>query len=306
MRQANVVLTHQKHGDYFWVTSRSPPVEENLLEPRIPSRPRFPARPARFALAAATAATAALSLVLTAAPASAAVNYVALGDSYASGLGAGNYSGGSCDRSANAYPQLWANANHPASFSFVACSGATTTDVINNQISALSGATTLVSVTIGGNDVGFSNVMITCVLGTDSACVSAINNAENQARTQLPGSLNTLFNDISARSPGARVVVTGYPEFYDLARSSGCIGLSTTKRTALDGGADVLDSVIQAASADHPGFAYADVKAAFSGHELCDSTEWLHSVDWFNLGDSYHPTASGQSGGYYPVFSAAA
>jgi hypothetical protein len=38
------------------------------------------------------------------------------------------------------------------------------------------------------------------------------------------------------------VVVTGYPGFYDLARSSGCIGLSTTKRTALDGGADVLDS----------------------------------------------------------------
>jgi lysophospholipase L1-like esterase len=178
--------------------------------------------------------------------------------------------------------------------------------VINNQISALSSATTLVSVTIGGNDVGFENVMITCVLGSDSACVNAINQAESQARTQLPGSLNTLFNDISARSPGARVVVTGYPEFYDLARSSGCIGLSTTKRTALDGGADVLDSVIQAATAGHAGFVYAEVRSAFSGHEICDSSSWLHSVDWLNLGDSYHPTASGQSGGYYPVFSAAA
>jgi len=277
-----------------------------LLEPRIPSRRRLPARPARFALAAATAAAAALSLVLTAAPASAAVSYVALGDSYASGLGAGNYSGGSCDRSSGAYPQLWANANHPASFAFVACSGATTTDVINNQISALSSATTLVSVTIGGNDVGFENIMITCVLGSDSACVNAINSAENQARTQLPGSLNTLFNEISARSPSARVVVTGYPEFYDLARSSGCIGLSTTKRTALDGGADVLDSVIQAATAGHTGFVYSEVRGAFSGHEICDSSSWLHSVDWLNLGDSYHPTASGQSGGYYPVFSAAA
>jgi lysophospholipase L1-like esterase len=281
-------------------------VEENLLEPRIPHRRRLSARSARFALAAATAATAALSLVLTAAPASAAVNYVALGDSYASGLGAGSYSGGSCYRSANAYAQLWANANHPSSFAFVACSGATTTDVINNQISALSTATTLVSVTIGGNDVGFENVMITCVLGSDSACVNAINQAESQARTQLPGSLNTLFNDISARSPGARVVVTGYPEFYDLARSSGCIGLSTTKRTALDGGADVLDSVIQAATAGHAGFIYAEVRSAFTRHEICDSSSWLHSVDWLNLGDSYHPTASGQSGGYYPVFSAAA
>jgi len=276
-----------------------------LLEHRIPSRRRLPARPARFALAAATAATAALSLVLTAAPASAAVNYVALGDSYASGLGAGNYSGGSCDHSSGAYPQLWANANHPASFAFVACSGATTTDVINNQISALSSATTLVSVTIGGNDVGFSNVMITCVLGSTSDCVNAVNQAESEARSQLPGALSTLFGDIKARAPGARVVVIGYPEFYDLSRSSGCIGLSTTDRTALDGGADLLDSVIQAA-AGQAGFAYAEVRSAFTGHEICDSSSWLHSVDWLNLGDSYHPTASGQSGGYYPVFSSAA
>ena len=276
-----------------------------MLEPRIPSR-RLCARPARFALAAATAATAALSLVLTAAPASAAVNYVALGDSYASGLGAGNYSGGSCDRSAGAYPQLWANANHPASFAFVACSGATTADVISNQISALSGATTLVSVTIGGNDVGFSSVMETCVLGSTSSCVNAVNQAEAEARSRLPGSLNTLFNDISARAPNARVVVIGYPEFYDLSKSSGCIGLSTTDRTALDGGADLLDSIIQAATSGHAGFAYAEVRGGFTGHEICDSNSWLHSVDWLNLGDSYHPTASGQSGGYYPVFSAAA
>ena len=276
-----------------------------MLEPRAPFR-RLPTRSARFALAAASAATAALSLVLTATPASAAVNYVALGDSYASGLGAGNYSGGSCDRSAGAYPRLWANANHPASFAFVACSGATTTDVINSQISALSAATTLVSVTIGGNDVGFSSVMETCVLGSTSACVNAVNQAEAEARSRLPGALNTLFGDISARAPGARVVVIGYPEFYDLSRSSGCIGLSTTDRTALDGGADLLDSVIRAATAGHPGFFYAEVRPAFGGHEICDSNSWLHSVDWFNLGDSYHPTASGQSGGYYPVFSAAA
>jgi lysophospholipase L1-like esterase len=275
-------------------------VEENLLPPRNPSRP------ARLALAAAIAAATALSLLLTAAPASAAVNYVAMGDSYSSGLGAGSYSGGSCDRSANAYAQLWANANHPASFAFVACSGATTTDVINNQISALSAATTLVSITIGGNDVGFSNVMTTCVLGSTSDCVNAVNHAEAQARSQLPGALSTLFTDISARAPGARVVVMGYPEFYDLARSSGCIGLSTTDRTALDGGADVLDSVIQAATTGRSGFAYAEIRPAFGGHEICDSNSWLHSVDWFNLTDSYHPTASGQSGAYYPVFSAAA
>jgi lysophospholipase L1-like esterase len=276
-----------------------------LLEPRTPSRRRL-ARPVRLALAAATSCVAALSLVLTATPAGAAVNYVALGDSYASGVGAGHYSGGSCDRSAGAYPQLWANANHPSSFAFVACSGATTADVISSQLSALSASTTLVSVTIGGNDVGFENVMVTCVIFSTSDCVSAVDQAENEAQTQLPASLNALFSDISARAPNARVVVVGYPEFYDLSRSSGCIGLSTTDRTALDGGADVLDSVIQAATAGHPGFAYADVRSAFAGHEICDSSSWIHSVDWFDLTDSYHPTASGQSGAYYPVFSAAA
>ncbi len=285
-----------------------------MLNPRIPSRQSSASRTSRahhsprsirFALAAVTACAAAIPLVFTATPASASsVNYVALGDSYASGLGAGSYSGGSCDRSANAAAQLWANAHSPASFAFVACSGATTSDVINNQISALSSATTLVSIIIGGNDVGFSSVMETCVLGSDSACVNGINNAEAQARSTLPGSLNTVFNDISARAPGARVIVMGYPEFYDLSKSSGCIGLSTTKRQAIDGGADVLDSVISAAVSGHAGFVYSEVRSAFSGHEICDSTSWLKSVDWLDLGDSYHPTASGQSGGYYPVLNA--
>ena len=71
------------------------------------------------------------------------------------------------------------------------------------------------------------------------------------------------------------------------------------------GGADLLDSVISTV-AGQAGFAYAEVRGGFSGHEICDSSSWLHSVDWLNLGDSYHPTASGQSGAYYPVFSAAA
>jgi hypothetical protein len=64
----------------------------------------------------------------------------------------------------------------------------------------------------------------------------------------------------------------------------------------------VLDGVIQQAAARH-GFAFADVRAAFAnGHEICDSGSWLHSVDWSNIEQSYHPTAAGQSGGYLPAF----
>ena len=61
-----------------------------------------------------------------------AINYVALGDSYSSGVGAGSVSG-SCGQSPNAYPALWATASSPASFKFAACSGARTSDVISSN-----------------------------------------------------------------------------------------------------------------------------------------------------------------------------
>lgn len=66
-----------------------------------------------------------------AAPSVQAVDYVALGDSYSSGVGSGSYIGssGDCKRSTLAYPSLWAAANSPASFAFTACSGARTGDV---------------------------------------------------------------------------------------------------------------------------------------------------------------------------------
>ena len=256
-------------------------------------------------VALTTVAATAATIAFTATSAQAAgANYAALGDSYSSGLGAGNYgSSGSCDRSSGAYGQLWANANSPSAFDFAACSGATTTDVINTQAPTLSSSTTLVSITIGGNDVGFSSVMETCVLDSTSSCVSAVDNAENQANTTLPGKLDNALNAIASHAPHARVVVLDYPELYDLSVSF-CIGLSNTDRVALNQAADLLDSQIQAAAARH-GDVFADVRSAFSGHEICDGgSSWLHSVDIFDISDSYHPTASGQSGGYYPVFSA--
>jgi lysophospholipase L1-like esterase len=266
----------------------------------------------RLALAVLTAAAAGAALAI-AAPATAAVplatqpvvHYVALGDSYSSGLGAGNYSGGSCDRSADAYPVLWAATHDPASYSSQACAGATTSSVIAGQLSALSRATTLVSITIGGNDVGFSSVMETCVLLPTSSCVSAVDQAENEISADLPGELDSVLAAISADAPNARVVVLDYPDLYDLSRSSSCLGLSTTDRTDLDQGANELDSQIQAAAARH-GDVFADVRPAFAGHQICDPGSWLNSVDWLDLGTSYHPTAAGQADGYLPAFSAVA
>ena len=185
-----------------------------------------------------------------------------------------------------------------------ACSGATTATVLSSQLSALSTATTLVSITVGGNDVGFSSVMETCVLLPTSSCVSAVNNAESLMASQLPGELDSVLNAIKADAPHARVVVLDYPDLYDLSRSSFCIGLSTTDRTDLNNGANELDSQIQAAAARH-GDVFADVRSAFGGHEICDSSSWLHSVNFLDVSESYHPTASGQSA-YYQAFSTAA
>ncbi|MFO7193997.1 MULTISPECIES: SGNH/GDSL hydrolase family protein [Thermocrispum] len=256
----------------------------------------------RPVVALAAAALFSVAGAIVASPAYAAgENYVALGDSYASGTGAGSYSGGDCYRSANAYPQRWANANAPASFTFAACSGATTSDVRSQQLGALSAATTLVSISIGGNDAGFADVMITCTVGTDSACVNRVNQAREFARAELPGRLDALYAEIRAKAPNARVVVMGYPR---VLTSGSCWWFSGTKRNAVNSAADELSGII-AARAAAAGFTYVDVRDDFAGHEVCTSDEWINGIVWSRLVESYHPNAKGHGNAYYPAFASA-
>lgn len=253
-----------------------------------------------------TLAIAAVAALGVAQPASSAgANYVALGDSYSSGVGAGSYTSesGDCKRSTKAYPYLWANANAPSSFKFVACSGATTTSVSSGQLSALSSSTTLVSVTAGGNDVGFVDVMQTCVLQSEATCVNRVNTAISQVQTVLPGKLDSLYDGITARAPQARVVVLGYPRFYKLSGS--CIaGLTETERGAINNASNILNDVLAKRAAD-AGFTFSSVADEFTGHELCSGDAWLHSVT-LPITNSYHPKAVGQSSGYLPAFRSAA
>ena len=251
---------------------------------------------ARFAVVGLLALVAMLAFAI---PSSAATGrYVALGDSYASGLGAGNYSGGSSKRSANAYPQLWANSHAPSAFAFAACSGARTADVLSSQIGSVTSDTALVTMSIGGNDAGFSDVMITCNTSSDSTCVQRNNDAQNFARTTLPGRLDGVYGEIRSRAPSARVVVVGYPHMYRLGGS--CIfGLSDTKRSAINQSADVLAQVTAGRAAAF-GFEFLDGRTAFSGHEICAARPfWLNSVNLSAIDESYHPTSNGQSGGYF-------
>jgi len=269
-------------------------------------RSRLTAYVTSLLLAAGTALTGAATAQASqqTAEQAAATGYVALGDSYSSGVGAGSYIGssGDCKRSTKAYPYLWAAANSPSSFSFTACSGARTSDVTASQLAPLNSTTGLVSISIGGNDAGFADVMTTCVTQSDSACVSRINTAKAYVDSTLPGRLDSVYTAIRAKAPAAHVVVLGYPRFYKLGQT--CLGLSETKRSAINNASDYLNTAIAKRAADH-GFTFGDVRPAFTGHEICSGSSWLHSINWANIGESYHPTAAGQSGGYLPVLRSA-
>ena len=262
-------------------------------------------RPFRTAIIGTMALAATLGAALPAvgSPAKAAsISYADLGDSYPSGVGTGSETG-SCGQSPQAFGPLWASQTG-AAIDFAACSGAKTTDVVSSQLSGLSSSTTLVSVLAGGNDAGFSSIMETCVLSTDSACESAVNSGEQFAQNTLPGLLKTELSDIHSHAPNAKVIELSYPDFYDLSVPV-CIGLSGAKHQALDNGINILDGVLKTAAANNNA-TFADVRGQFSGHELCDGAGWLNSVNWTNIGESYHPTATGQSKGYLPVFSSTA
>jgi lysophospholipase L1-like esterase len=258
-----------------------------------------------ISLFAAVVATGVALAPASADPVAAAGKYVALGDSYASGTGAGDYGdSGGCKRSANSYAQLWASANAPSAFAFVACSGAVTSDVLAEQVGALTPDTELVTISIGGNDAGFADVMTDCNLGSDDSCVARNQEAQVFARDELPARLDGVYAEISSRAPNARVVVLGYPHIYQLDGDCN-VGLSETKRAAINSSSDVLAEVI-AGRAGAFGFTFVDGRSVFAGHEICSSGDWWLNSVTFPIDESYHPNAAGHSGGYYAALSAVA
>jgi lysophospholipase L1-like esterase len=241
-----------------------------------------------------------VALAAPAGAAAAAINYVALGDSYASGTGAGSYgNSGSCYRSANAYAPLWANT-HGASLTFAACSGAETADVLNSQLSALSADTTLATISIGGNDAGFTDVVTTCTIDSESACVNRVNQAREFVQSTLPGRLDNVYAAVRARAPSARVIVLGYPRLFS---ANWCWWFGTTRRNAINGAADLLSNVI-AGRVAAAGFTYEDTRDNFAGHEVCTSSPWINGINVGQIVESYHPNAAGHSRGYLPALNA--
>ncbi len=250
------------------------------------------------------AASAVVATALLAAPGSAAgERYVALGDSYSSGLGTRTYlaDGTQCRRSAVAFPSLVAAARGYA-LDFRACSGATVADVTSAQLGALTTSTRFVTISVGGNDAGFADVLTECALPAwASDCDGAVDGAQAYVSGTLPARLSTLYASIRSRAPQAKVVVVGYPRIFMGEDCNALTFFSPSEQTRLNQTADRLNSVLSTRAAA-AGFTFANPTSAFTGHAVCDDPEWLNGLS-NPIDESYHPNVAGHRSGYTPLVS---
>lgn len=231
----------------------------------------------------------------------AGTSYVALGDSYSSGTGTRTYlsDGTSCQRSVYAYPSLDASALGLA-LTFRACSGARVADVTNTQLSALSSTTAYVTISVGGNDAGFADVLTECAQpGWMSNCNGAVNEAQSIISYTLPGRLSSLYSSIRAKAPNARVIVVGYPRIFNGEDCNTFTWFSPTEESRLNATADLLNSRTASAAAG-AGFTFVNPTSRFVGHAVCDSPEWINGLS-SPISESYHPNVAGHRDGYVPV-----
>lgn len=224
------------------------------------------------------------------------VRYVAMGDSYASGVGAGDYDDSGCGRSANAYGPLLAE-EFSADVDFVACGGAMVPDIRSRQLSALSEDTTHVTISVGGNDIGFGDIITTCVNGSNDDCVDRIDQAERDARDHLTDELAGLYADMADAAPDARVIVVGYPKLFHEKKCGSAPGFSVVEQRRANTMAETLNA-ITAEVADETGFDFADPVPHFEGHGICSPEPYLKGDD---ADGAYHPNAAGQRDGYAPT-----
>jgi lysophospholipase L1-like esterase len=236
-----------------------------------------------------------------------ATKYVALGDSYSSGVGTRTYYDTTCQRSVYAYPYLLHNAHPSWTFVDAACSGAKTSDILNTQAASLTSDTNWVTYTIGGNDAGFSSVITTCAepswLGD---CTTAVDNAQAYIKNTLPGLLDQVNNKIKSKAPSAKVIVLDYPHLFNGTDCNAATFFSSSEETRLNQTADLLKTTLSAAATRAgSNFLFRDVIPPFIGHAVCDggggsSTEWINGFS-NPTSESYHPKTQGHANGYYPV-----
>ena len=244
-------------------------------------------------------------------------NYVALGDSYAAGplipnpvlpLG--------CLKSSNNYPRL-AAPGIGLTLRDATCSGATTVHMTNPQnvdpdgpnppqLNSLDASTTVVSLTIGGNDIGFSEVAQSCITVNPFShpCLDKYNSGGvNQLKARIDATapkVAAVLQGIKARSPSAKIYVVNYPAIFP-ETGFGCwpqmpLGfqdvpyLRTTQKQ--------LNSMLATQAAAN-GATLVNWYNASIGHDACkgSSTRWVEPLVPGNSAAPIHPNKAGMVGG---------
>ncbi|MEH3053105.1 MAG: SGNH/GDSL hydrolase family protein [Patulibacter minatonensis] len=262
--------------------------------------------------AAACLLAAAGSLGLTASAAqSKTLDIVIAGDSYSSGVGAsGDNYGGTCLRNKRTWGEVYANLARAKGLTVnvnnVACGGGVVKD-LDGQMAAVNSDTDLVLVTIGGNDVGFANIVIQCftpVVSDAARCKSAVEAGKAKVPSVESAALERLTTLRGKLRPGAKVAVASYPY---LANPNTYL-LSTLFSPKYDAGkgarelGDLGDQTILSAAAKAnaaAGYQYVTfvpVKDRFVGHEpnqdpyVTNPNRWVNE---FDLAGPYHPNDAG-------------
>ncbi len=243
-------------------------------------------------------------------PASAAkqdtINYVALGDSYASGFGAGSY--GECGQSPLGTAGLLDERKKVELTFNAACAGARAANIAGGvpdvpeqlgglvALGAIGPQTDLVTLSAGGNDVNFGAIIGACTTGP-TACQQAVDAATAYANTVLVADLQRLYAQVAAVAPNAQVVVTGYPHLFSPEFGNEPL-LSIETQEIFNAGTDALNAVIRA-QAEAAGFEYVDVVKRFDKHGIGSRDPWI-TFTGFTAIDDLHPNAKGYKSGYLP------
>ncbi|PXY32150.1 SGNH/GDSL hydrolase family protein [Prauserella muralis] len=241
--------------------------------------------------------------------------YVALGDSYTSAPATGDAVGSppGCDRSANNYPRLVAAKLDPAEFVDVSCSGATTEHLVSPQrtqdgtnppqLNAVTAGTTLVTIGIGGNDVGLIGLAARCRTRDPAAspCRDQLTaSGRDELRNRLDraaAAVGGALRQVTARAPDARVIVVGYPTILP-ADPDACwpeLPYSPQDVAYLRQGLERFNTILAEQARRH-GAEFADTAAPTRGHGMCAPPEdrWVEGPEPVTGAAPLHPTARGE------------
>ena len=245
--------------------------------------------------------------------------YVALGDSYTSGPGipAQTPESGGCGRSDHNYPHLVAAELAVARFTDVSCGSATTAHMsepqpmpggLTNgpQLDALSAEVDLVTLGIGGNDIGFGEIMITCashslLLPVTAPCRQHYTRQGDELGDRIAATapkVAAVLAAIRERAPAARILVVGYPVILPAA-GPGCwplmpvaVGDVAWLRTVQGR----LNAMLadQAAAA---GATFVDTYSSSVGHDVCrlPGRKWVEGFIPTAPASPVHPNALGMA-----------